>query len=105
MYTKNRFIKNLNTTGKVNLMKTKLLSMLLIISMVLAVLAACDATGPADDTDGSQQVLDSTLNLVVDGVSEYVIVRGENAYISEVTASALNSPSLPMRQCPLKKKL
>ncbi|MBE6897320.1 MAG: DUF4838 domain-containing protein [Ruminococcaceae bacterium] len=87
MYTKNRFIKNLNTTGKVNLMKTKLLSMLLIISMVLAVLVACNATGPADDTDGSQQVLDSTLNLVVDGVSEYVIVRGENAYISEVTAS------------------
>ncbi len=78
----------------------KILSMLLALSMMLTVLAACNNEPVVDETpdDGQQQEenqgndkveepFDGTLKLVVDGVSDYVIVRGENAYISEVTAS------------------
>jgi len=78
----------------------KILSMLLALSMMLTVLAACNNEPVVDETpdDGQQQediqpndpgneVVSDVLNLVVDGVSDYVIVRGENAYISEVTAS------------------
>ncbi len=81
-------------------MAKKLLSMLLALSMMLTVLAACNNEPVVDETpdDGQQQediqpndpgdeVVSDVLNLVVDGVSDYVIVRGENAYISEVTAS------------------
>ena len=81
-------------------MAKKLLSMLLALSMMLAMLAACnnepvvaetpDEGQQQEDIQGTDEVeepFDSTLKLVVDGVSDYVIVRGENAYISEVTAS------------------
>ena len=74
----------------------KLLSMLLAMSMMLTVLAACN-NEPVDDgenPDEQQQeeiqgdtAIADTLTLVADGVTDYVIVRGENAYISEVTAS------------------
>ncbi len=74
--------------------------MVLALSMMLTMLAACNNEPVVDETpdDGQQQediqpndpgdeVVSDVLNLVVDGVSDYVIVRGENAYISEVTAS------------------
>ncbi len=80
-------------------MAKKLLSMLLALSMMLTMLAACnnDPVDPVENPNDQQQeenqgnegeeVISDVLNLVVDGVSDYVIVRGENAYISEVTAS------------------
>ena len=74
-------------------MKTKLLSMLLAVSMITAMLAGCQQTNPDNDIGNQEEVqnadatVSETLDLVVDGVSEYVIVRGENAYISEVTAA------------------
>ena len=80
-------------------MAKKLLSMLLALSMMLTMLAACnnEPVDPVENPDDQQQeenqgnegeeVISDVLNLVVDGVSDYVIVRGENAYISEVTAS------------------
>jgi len=81
-------------------MAKKIICMLLALSMMLTVLAACNNEPVVDETpdDGQQQEdiqgndkveepFDGTLKLVVDGVSDYVIVRGENAYISEVTAS------------------
>lgn len=78
----------------------KMLSLLLALSMSATVLAACN-NEPVDDTenpDGQQQEevqgdeqyseeVSDMLTLVSDGVSEYVIVRGENASPSEVTAS------------------
>ncbi|MBE6892147.1 MAG: DUF4838 domain-containing protein [Ruminococcaceae bacterium] len=80
-------------------MAKKLVSMLLALSMMLTMLAACnnDPVDPVGDPNDQQQeenqgnegeeLVSDVLNLVVDGVSDYVIVRGENAYISEVTAS------------------
>ncbi len=84
-------------------MSKKILSILLAISMMLTILAACnndpvdnvenpddqqtEQTDPNENQGGEETVLPETLNLVVDGTSEYVIVRGENAYISEITAS------------------
>lgn len=86
-------------------MKTKFLSLLLVLSMFLTMLAACNndlaVDGTPDDGQQNEEIqpddvqgeevveepFDGTLKLVVDGVSDYVIVRGENAYISEVTAS------------------
>ena len=81
-------------------MAKKIICMLLALSMMLTMLAACNNEPVVDETpdDGQQQEdiqgndkveepFDGTLKLVVDGVSDYVIVRGENAYISEVTAS------------------
>ncbi len=80
----------------------KLLCILLAMSMTLAMLSACNKT-PVEDVENSDNqqedvtsdenqggedvVLPETVDIVIDGVSEYVIVRGENAYISEVTAS------------------
>ena len=73
--------------------------MVLALSMMLTMLAACnnEPVDPVGDPDDQQQeenqgnegeeMVSDVLNLVVDGVSDYVIVRGENAYISEVTAS------------------
>ncbi|MBE6632235.1 MAG: hypothetical protein E7623_05980, partial [Ruminococcaceae bacterium] len=63
-------------------MAKKLLNILLALSMMLAMLAACN-----NDPNEGEEMVSDVLNLVVDGVSDYVIVRGENAYISEVTAS------------------
>ncbi len=80
-------------------MKTKLLSILLAFAMMISMLAACnnEPVDPAENPEDQQQeenqgnegeeVISDVLNLVVNGVSDYVIVRGENAYISEVTAS------------------
>ena len=81
-------------------MAKKIICMLLALSMMLTVIAACNNEPVVDETpdDGQQQEdiqgndkveepFDGTLKLVVDGVSDYVIVRDENAYISEVTAS------------------
>jgi len=78
-------------------MKKKLVSLLLMLAMFMPTLAACGNAVPeetesgteppvAEETNTPEKVSD-TVNLVKDGVSEYVIVRGENAYISEVTAS------------------
>ncbi len=81
-------------------MAKKIISILLALSMMLTVFAACNNEPVVDETpdDGQQQEdiqgndkveepFDGILKLVVDGVSDYVIVRGEDAYISEVTAS------------------
>lgn len=74
----------------------KLFSMLLAMSMMTAMLAACNNDTPVneDPDEGQQQEeiqgneeVSDVLTLVKDGVSEYVIVRGENASPSEVTAS------------------
>ncbi|MBQ2915423.1 MAG: DUF4838 domain-containing protein [Clostridia bacterium] len=77
----------------------KILSMVLALSMMLTVIAACnnEPVEPVENPEDQQQeenqenegeeMVSDVLNLVVDGVSDYVIVRGENAYISEVTAS------------------
>ena len=70
-------------------MKTKLLSILLAFAMMISMLAACnnEPVDPAEKPDDQQQVenqgnegeevISDVLNLVVDGVSDYVIVRGE----------------------------
>ncbi|MBQ2915939.1 MAG: DUF4838 domain-containing protein [Clostridia bacterium] len=80
-------------------MAKKIICMMLALSMMLTVLAACnnEPVDPVENPNDQQQeenqgnegaeVISDVLNLVVDGVSDYVIVRGENAYISEVTAS------------------
>ena len=72
----------------------KIISMLLVLSMMFAVLAACNNETPVENPDvpdnqeiQAGEVDDGMLHLVVDGASDYVIVRGESAYISEVTAS------------------
>lgn len=81
-------------------MKRKIISMMLAVSMMLAMLTACQPEEVVDDVpddgqqqeeiqdeQGSDEVVPETLDIVVDGVSEYVIVRGANAYIAEITAS------------------
>jgi len=83
-------------------MKTKLFALLLTLAMLVPTLAACGngvpdetesdtADNPAGaqplETQGDTEDIPDTLPLVVDGFSEYVIVRGENASPSEVTAS------------------
>ena len=68
----------------------KILCILLAMSMSLAMLAGCANDGQqeiSNDGQGGEEVISDILNLVVDGVSEYVIVYGENAYISEITAA------------------
>ena len=76
-------------------MKRKLLSALLLMAFILSALTACgggtgntpdDTTAP-DDTTVNEDPPREMLTLIADGTSDYVIVRGENAYISEVTAS------------------
>ena len=82
-------------------MLKKMFSMLLAMSMMLAMLAACnnDPVGGTEDPDGQQQEdiqgdeqnkeeVSDMLTLVNEGLSEYVIVRGENASPSEITAAA-----------------
>ena len=76
-------------------MAKKLLSVILALSMVLTILAACNQNDPVTDpvlgdeqeAEGHGGEVSEIIDLVVDGVSEYVIVRGENAYISEITAA------------------
>ncbi len=77
----------------------KIISILLALSMMLTMLAACnnepveDVENPdnrQEDVRGDDKVeepFDGTLKLVVEGVSDYVIVRGENATPSEITAT------------------
>ena len=80
----------------------KIVCILLALSMMLTMLAACnnepveDVENPNDqqqedidpnEKNDDESVLPETVDIVVDGKSDYVIVRGENAYISEVTAS------------------
>jgi len=76
-------------------MKKKLLSLLLALAMLTPALAACgngtpdemeSDTGVQEDIGGAEQLSD-TVYLVADGVSEYVIVRGENAGEQEIFAS------------------
>ncbi len=86
-------------------MSKKVLSILLASAMFLTMLSACNQEEPGVDdpnSDDQQQevedpnenqggeevVLPETLDIVVDGVSEYVIVRGENASASEITAAS-----------------
>jgi len=85
-------------------MKKKFLSALLASLMLLSSFTGCN-TAPSDETekvyeteeteaagetDGAEEdapIKADALVLVKDGVSDYVIVRGEEAYVSEVTAS------------------
>ncbi len=80
-----------------------MLSFLLASAMLMTMLAACN-NEPVDDVDnpddqqkevkpddnqeGEDAVLPETVDIVVDGASEYVIVRGENASPSEITAAS-----------------
>ncbi len=65
---------------------------LLAMLMLLTMLAACNKE-PVEDVENPDEpqqeevFAPETVDIVVDGVSDYVIVRGENAYISEITAS------------------
>ena len=71
-------------------MKKRLISILMVLCMALPMLAACDtAKQPGTETQPTETeaVADNTLKLVVDGASEYVIVCGENATLSEQTAT------------------
>jgi len=84
-------------------MNRKFLAMLLALTMLLPALAAC-GKNPADETDpgtpdtgiqtpaegesDAASELSDTVNLVTDGVSEYVIVRGENATDYEIKAAS-----------------
>jgi len=81
-------------------MKTKLLALLLTLAMLTPAMAACGNTVPNEtesDTAGNSAVetpdtsaeadTSHTVDLVTDGVSEYVIVRAENASDYEITAS------------------
>ena len=68
-------------------MVKKLLSIIIAISMMLTALAACNQNNPIEDPIPDNKDLGETIDLVVDGVSEYVIVRGENASLSEITAA------------------
>jgi len=77
----------------------KCLSLLLILAMLIPTLAACgkdepDETDPDTGTEtpaetdaGTPAEISDTVELVKDGVSEYVIVRGENATEDEIKAS------------------
>ncbi len=71
----------------------KFLSMLLALTMILAMLAACNnnVDDPIDDPNqevqGDEVVDDGKLTLVSEGETDYVIVRGENCSPSELTAS------------------
>lgn len=72
----------------------KILSMLISCALALSILSACNtatdnpSSDPVPPEDGETQVETyETLDLVVDGASEYVIVRGGNASPSEVKAS------------------
>ena len=64
-------------------MTRKIISMLLALSMTLTMLAACnnEPVEDVEDPDDQQEEVpvSETLDLVVDGSSDYVIVYGENA--------------------------
>ena len=68
----------------------KFLSMLLALTMILAMLAACNnnVDDPIDDPNqevqGDEVVDDGKLTLVEEGKTDYVIVRGENCSPSEI---------------------
>ena len=72
----------------------KLLCMLLTMSIMLTMLAACnskpveDVENSDDNQAGEETIVSETLDIVVNGVSEYVIVRGENASPAEITAAS-----------------
>jgi len=76
-------------------MKKKILAMLLTLTMLMPILSACGNDLPDEtesDTDvqetvGGEEISD-TVDLVTDGVSEYVIVRGENASEYEIKAAS-----------------
>ena len=81
-----------------NNFKKKMLSAFLSILLCTSALAGCTSEKEPDETDSGTQtqtqgtenttpVNVDSLTLVENGVSEYVIVRGENASASEVTAS------------------
>lgn len=80
----------------------KILCILLALTMMLSTLAACNGDSPTEpdnenaDIQGEEQDYeqggevvtdDGKITLVSEGLTDYVIVRGENAYVSEVTAS------------------
>ena len=80
-------------------MKKKLFAILLMLAMLTPTLAACGndtpdetdpdtgAETPAETDVGTPAEISDTVELVKDGVSEYVIVRGENATADEIKAS------------------
>ncbi len=84
-------------------MAKKVLSIILAASMTLTLLAACNQSEPVTDPkpgddppevsdenkgdNGEEKTENSTLDIVVDGASDYVIVRGEKASASEITAA------------------
>lgn len=75
----------------------KIICLLLALMMTVSILAACNKDKPVevpdepdnqDEIQEGEDVMDTgKLVLVADGLTDYVIVRGEDAYVSEVTAS------------------
>ncbi|MBQ7923178.1 MAG: DUF4838 domain-containing protein [Clostridia bacterium] len=66
----------------------RLLSILLTVCMFLSILSACNTVPANDETDTAEtEAEEPGVQIAVNGTSEYVIVRGENASPSEVTAS------------------
>lgn len=81
----------------------KFISLIVIVSMLATIFVGCsnenqpnisedENPGIVDSVENEGQnddtiIVDETLDIVVDGSSEYVIVRGENASPSEITAS------------------
>lgn len=62
-------------------MKKRILSLLLAVSMIAILFSGCGENSSGNN-EGKKDIV-----LVSKGVSDYVIVRGENASVSEVTAS------------------
>ena len=80
-------------------MSKKIISILLALSMMSTMLAACNQNDqPVEPNNDPEEIQDNnpveepiddgTLEIIVDGISEYVIVRGENASPSEITAAS-----------------
>jgi len=71
-------------------MKTKLISILMVLCMTLPMFVSCGTAPVTNETDTEQAETAEPvtgLQIVKDGVSEYVIVRGENASPSDQTAA------------------
>ncbi len=71
-------------------MKKRLVTMLMVLCMTLPMFASCGTAPVTNETDTEQAETAEPvtgLQIVKDGVSEYVIVRGENASPSDQTAA------------------
>ena len=78
-------LKRFNTIMKKT---TRILSFLFSLILCIGIFSACGTdTKDPDDIDVNDPIT-APIVIADDGLTDYVIVRGENAYITEVTASA-----------------